>query len=222
MNLGTLMHLLSLDGLPLIDATAVAVGHSQIPSQIARPLISTKPYTLDSLQGKWGDSAGYLEDGMDDLRQTVASILVEWNTPDSFRSYTGRVHDVLVAQREAMRALDGIVKDLKDTLEAAKEAAKSSVSETETAIRNMLIGAIVGIFTGGITGVLIGILVGLVSAFIAKNMALAKRVNNEFRSIDGAIARLNDLISGEKLHDIVPPPLPSIKWSGYHSIHEVM
>jgi hypothetical protein len=95
------------------------------------------------------------------------------------------------------------------------------VSETEAAIRNMLIGATVGIFTGSITGVLIGLLVGLVSACIAKNDALTKRINKECESIEGSITKLRGIISGQKLHEITPPPPPSIKWSGYHSVHEL-
>jgi hypothetical protein len=73
MNLRTIMHMLGLDGLPLIDAVAAATGQRQVPSHIVRPLISVQPNTLDSLQGVWAASAGHLEDGMEDLRLAVAS-----------------------------------------------------------------------------------------------------------------------------------------------------
>lgn len=221
MNAGTIIHLLSLDGLPLIDATAAATGQPQVPSEIARPLISVKPNTLDSMQGKWASSANSLENGMAELQQTVALVLDEWNTPESFQDYTSKIHEVLDKQKEAMLELDGIMKNLQATLQTAKQEASDSVEATTRAIRNMLIGAVVGVVTGSLNGALIGILVGLVTWFIEKNDALTKRVNKEFDAIDGNIRKLTDMISGQHLRDITPPSPPPVKWLGYHSIHEL-
>ncbi|WP_345438944.1 hypothetical protein [Actinoallomurus vinaceus] len=162
---------------------------------------------------------------MNELQQSVATILSNWNAPDSFDQYSSEMHQALDHQRTAMNDLNGVIDNLKTALSTAKQDTFDRFEIVAAALIGIILAALASVTIAIVTGGTI--LAGCVAAAIALLMALIafiaareKSLHNETKTLHSQINQVNNLLKGQNLREVTPPPPPSINWDGYHSIHE--
>ncbi|MFB4319043.1 hypothetical protein [Actinomadura sp. 21ATH] len=214
--------LLKLSGIELLDAAASMVG-KQPPSQLARPLTTPEPKLIKPTQDEWWRASDQMTIHMEEVRTHLAAVIANWDVPDGFTQYMHKMLRHLETQQAAMRGVSWQLNAAAEILENGKRDTKEKISEAAGALVAAIVAALATALITGSTGAAVG--VGIVVAIIAALIQwLINRQNLQERQLDDqnkVVQSLQNLIKGQQLKNITPPPAPDLKGiKGFSSIHD--